>query len=125
MNYFQRRKILKSTSAVDLIPIRVHGHNIVEGKVVILAPKFQSKWVNNLFPRTQQLFYKIKLDELGSVTWLNISGDKTVAEITTSVQYQLNEKNKVMDEAGSRITKFITLLYDWKYITFRQIINYK
>jgi hypothetical protein len=122
MNYFQRRKILKSTSAFDLIPVRVHGHDIVDGKVIILAPKFESKWVHNLFPRTQQLFYRIKLDELGSITWLTISGDKTVAEITSSVLDELGEKAKTFDEAESRISKFMSMLYDWKYITFRQLI---
>jgi hypothetical protein len=123
MNYFQRRKILKATSASDLVPIRVHGHDVVDGKVVILAPKFKSKWVHNLYPRTKQLFYKIKLDELGSLTWENISGDKTVAEITVAVEQQLGEKARSFDEAESRVSKFMSLLYDWRYITFKQIMN--
>jgi hypothetical protein len=121
MNYFQRRKILKATSVADLIPIRVHGHDVVEGKVVILAPKFESRWVHNLFPRTAQLFYRIKLDELGSLTWENISGDKNVAEITSAVQQQLGDKANSMEEADSRVSKFMSLLYDWRYITFKQI----
>ena len=121
MNYFRRRKILKSISAVDLIPVRVHGHDVVDGKVVILVPKFKSRWVHNLFPRTMQLFYRIRLDELGSITWENISGDKTVYEISNNVQNQLSEKEKSIEEAEERIAKFMTLLYDWRYITFRQI----
>jgi hypothetical protein len=123
MNYFQRRRTLKSISASDLIPIRVHGHDIVNGKVVILAPKFNNQWIHNLFPRTKQLFYHIKLDELGSKTWENITGDKTVAEIATAVQIQMGEKGQSFDEAESRVNKFMTLLYDWRYITFRQIIE--
>ncbi len=123
MNYFQRRKILKSTSASDLIPIRVHGHDVVDGKVVILVPKFTSAWMHNLFPGTRLLFYKIKLDEPGSATWENISGDKTVAEITTLVQQQLDEKAVSFDEAEGRVEKFMSMLYDWRYITFRQILN--
>lgn len=122
MNYFTRRKILKSTSASDLIPVRVHGHEIVDGKVVILAPKFKSAWVHALSPRTQKLFYHIRLDELGSVTWLSISGDKTVSGITTEVINKLGEKGKAIEEAESRVEKFISLLYDWKYITFTQIM---
>ncbi len=121
MNYFQRRRILRQISASDLIPVRIHGHDIKEGKVVILAPKFESKWMHNLFPRTEKLFYRIKLDELGSVTWLNISGDKTIAEITQTIVHEFAEKSASFDEADSRISKFMSLLYDWKYITFRQI----
>jgi hypothetical protein len=122
MNYFERRKILKATSASDLIPVRVHGHDVVDGRIVILAPKFKSRWMHNLFPRTSQLFYRIKLDELGSLTWENISGDKTVAEISNAVQIQLGEKAAAFDEADSRVSKFMSLLYDWRYITFRQIL---
>jgi len=123
MNYFQRRKILKATSASDLIPIRVYGHDVVEGKVVILAPKFESKWVHNLFPRTSKLFYRIKLDELGSLSWENISGDKTVSEITLAVKQQLGEKSVSFDEADERVSKFMSLLYDWRYFTFKQILQ--
>ena len=122
MNYFQRRKILKAISASDLIPVRVHGHEIVDGKVVILVPKFQSNWLHYFFPGVIKLFYKIKLDEIGSLTWENITGDTTVTEITTAVQNQLGEKARSFDEAESRVSKFIAILYDWKYVTFRQIM---
>jgi hypothetical protein len=122
MNYFQRRKILKSTSAADLIPIRVHGHTIVDGKVVILVPKFESKWIHNLIPRTRQLFYRIKLDELGTITWLTISGDETIDGITSAVKQQLAEEAQSFDEADNRISKFMSMLYDWRYITFRQLL---
>jgi hypothetical protein len=125
MNYFQRRRILKSVSAMDLIPIRIHGHDVVEGKVVILAPKFKSPIVHALFPRTAQLFYRIKLDELGSLTWGNISGDKTVGEITLSVQEQLGDKAQSFEEAEIRVSKFMSMLYDWRYITFGQILNHR
>jgi hypothetical protein len=122
MNYFQRRKILKATSAADLIPERVCGFDVVDGRVVIMAPKFKSRWMHNLFPRTSQLFYRIRLDELGSVTWENISGDKTVAEITTAVVAQMAGKSIILDEADRRVSKFMSLLYDWRYITFRQLL---
>ena len=122
MNYFQRRKILKLTSANNLVPIRVHGHDLIDGKVVILVPKFQSKWVHNLYPRTEKLFYKIRLDELGSLTWLNISGENNVAGITLAVQQQLGSKAQEFEEAESRVQKFMAVLYDWRYITFRQLL---
>jgi hypothetical protein len=100
----------------------VHGHDLIDGKVVILVPKFQSKWVHNLYPRTEKLFYKIRLDELGSITWLNISGENNVAGITLAVQQQLGSKAQEFEEAEIRIQKFMTLLYDWRYITFRQLL---
>ena len=122
MNFFQRRKILKSTSAEDLIPIRTRGHEVVDGKVVILTPKFESPRMHKLFPLTEQQFYRTKLDDLGSLTWENISGDKSVSEITDTVQKKLNGSRQVMEDAGGRIAKFISLLYEHRHVTFRQIL---
>ena len=62
MNFFTRRKILKSTNPKDLIPVRVYGHDEFEGKVIILVPKFESRWIHVLFPNTEKLFFRIKLE---------------------------------------------------------------
>lgn len=122
MNFIQRRKILRSTSVDDLVPVRVHGHTLVDGRVVILSPKFKSKWMHNLFPSTAAMFYRIKLDELGSISWECISGEKTVNEISLEVQNVMKERGIDTADAEKRVSKFMSLLYDWRYITFRQIL---
>jgi hypothetical protein len=123
MNFFQRRKILKGNNPGDLVPVRAYGHDEVEGKVTILVPKFESRWIHVLFPRTEKLFYRIKLDELGTMVWKNISGEKNISGISRFIIKELAEKTQPYDEMEDRILKFISMLYDRRYITFRQFFN--
>lgn len=123
MNFLTRRRILKSTDPKDLIPVRTYGHDEVEGKVVILVPKFESKWIHNLFPNTQMLFYRIKLDDLGSKVWKNISGEKNISGISDVVLEELVEKAQPVEELEDRISKFMSLLYDRRYISFKQLLD--
>ena len=80
MNFFERRKILRSISAQDLIPLQIRGYEIEEGKVVVLIPKFAYKIYHLFSPRLEKLFFRIKLDDLGSVCWAAIDGVRSVAE---------------------------------------------
>jgi hypothetical protein len=123
MNFLKRRRILKSTNTSDLIPIRVYGHDEIEGKVVILVPKFENKIIHTLFPRTQLLFYRIKLDDLGSSVWKNIRGEKNISGISHVVMDELGEKAQPVEELEARISKFMSLLYDRRYISFRQLLD--
>ncbi len=43
MNYFERRRVLKSINAMDLIPVRTMAHEENEGRVTVLVPKFRSE----------------------------------------------------------------------------------
>jgi hypothetical protein len=123
MNFLNRRKILKSTNTADLIPVRIYGHDEVDGKVIILVPKFENKLIHTLIPSTQLLFYRIKLDDLGSMVWKNISGEKNISVISQLVIAELGEKAKPVEEFEERISKFMSLLYDRRYISFRQLLE--
>lgn len=68
----------------------------------------------------RQDHHKIKLDELGSETWKAIDGEKTVKEISESIQ---NQHEKSFEDLDDRVSKFISLLYEQRYITFRQLEN--
>lgn len=68
----------------------------------------------------RQDHHKIKLDELGSETWKAIDGEKTVKEISEHIQGQYEKK---FDDLETRVSKFISLLYEQRYITFRQLEN--
>jgi len=93
--------------------------------VIILVPKFESMWIHVLFPRTERLFYRIKLDELGTVVWKNISGEKNISDISQLVIKELGEEAKTHNGLEERIIKFMSLLYERRYITFRQFFNSK
>ncbi|MCB8998463.1 MAG: hypothetical protein H6540_00140 [Bacteroidales bacterium] len=122
MNFFQRRKILRSTSVDDLVPVRVHGHTLVDGRVVILSPKFKTNGCI-IYSLLQRPCLQDKTRRTRrSISWECISGEKTVNEISLEVQNVMKERGIDTADAEKRVSKFMSLLYDWSHITFRQIL---
>ncbi len=122
MNFFQRRKILKKISAPELIPMRLKGHEINEGKVVILYPKFESKIYHAFSPRLEKLFFRIKLDDLGSDTWEAIDGERNVRDICQHIREKSGYGSPDIEDLDERLSKYMTMLYERKFISFRQIM---
>ncbi|MCD6113214.1 MAG: PqqD family protein [Bacteroidales bacterium] len=120
MNFFKRRKILKHINALDLIPVCRHPHEITEeGKVNLKVQKFKNPKLSRfLISNRRSDFFKIKLDELGSATWLEIDSKKTAQEICNSIR---EKSGKDMPDLEDRCTKFLMLLYEQRYITFKQL----
>jgi hypothetical protein len=123
MNFFERRKILRMTRPGDLIPVRVHGHLIEDEKVVLLIPKFTNRLIHNLYPKTRELFFRVKLDEPGSFTWECIDGKKTIYQIASEVKTRISETGKPFEDAAERAERFMSVLYDRECITFRQFLE--
>jgi len=117
MNFFKRRKILKNRNYLDLIPVRKAGQEEIEGnKICLLVPKFKNEGFAKWFiPRRKSLFFRINLDETGSMTWLEIDGIKSVREICDNL---LQRSGNNLPQVVERVTKFLTLLYENRYISF-------
>jgi hypothetical protein len=104
-----------------LTPVRIHPHEVGEdGRVTLIVPKFKNQVLSQwLIPRGKSGHFRIHLDELGSATWLFIDGESNVSEICLKLEENLGDK---ISPAQSRVTKFLTLLYDQRYITFRELL---
>ncbi len=120
LNFFQRRKILKKLNFLDIIPIRIHKHIINEdGNVELIVPKFSNKKVSNFcVPKSKSENFKVKLDEIGSATWLEIDGKRKVKDICNTLDEKFGDKIKSVEK---RITKFMTQLYEQRYISFVEL----
>ncbi|MBP6977765.1 MAG: PqqD family protein [Bacteroidales bacterium] len=119
-NFFQRRRILKGANYLALTPVRIHAHVIGEdGRVILIVPKFKNPVLRQwLIPRNKSDHFRIHLDGPGSATWLAIDGVSNVSEICSRLEESLGEK---ISPAESRVTRFLTLLYDQRYITFKEL----
>jgi hypothetical protein len=134
MNFFKRRKLLKHANYLEMIPIRKIQHKFQSDSpthqltnspthqlVTLLLPKFKS---NNLFtflfPHLRSAFISIHLDEFGSAAWLMIDGKINVEIICRQLQERFPEKLKSPEE---QVTKFLTKLYDNRYITYKQLLE--
>ena len=101
--------------------MRLRGHEINEGKVVILLPKFESKIYHAFSPRLEKLFFRIKLDDLGSDAWEAVDGVRNVGEISEYIREKSTYGSPNLEELDDRLSKYITLLYERRFISFRQI----
>ena len=125
MNFFQRRKILKSVNYLDLTPVRLMEHQWTEeGKIDILLPRFKKGFWREVYSKSRKGEYiYIHLDEIGSAIWLLIDRQKKVNEICIELQESNAEKLQPPEETEKRVTDFLSLLYREKYITFREILS--
>jgi hypothetical protein len=117
---FRKKKNASSINYLELTPKRAYDHEIESsGKVSVLVPKFKNKiMVDLLMRRLKSPFIKAKLDEFGSLTWIEMDGTKKVNEISESLTSKFGEKVQPVDE---RLTKFLTQLYKYNFITFKEI----
>ncbi len=122
MNIIKRRKILRNISALDLVPVRIVGHAEENGRVVLMIPKFDSRIIHRLFPVTEQMFFRIKLDDNGTLVWNAINGEINVGQLLAHIS-GTDTINNGFSDTRERLLKFISLLYERRYISFRQILN--
>jgi len=123
VNYFKRRKIFKQANFLDLRPVRVLGYDLRDdGGITLLMPRFKNRINSALFqPPSKGKTIFIKLDRFGGHTWLLIDGKLTVTEICSLLKAQFPEELIPIEETEERVTKFLSLLYQQRYITFREI----
>lgn len=73
----------EAPNLLDLKPARrVEWEDVGEDRVVLLVPKFSHRfWVKWLLPRLRKPFFRVKLDEYGTLVWKLCDGETTVLEI--------------------------------------------
>ena len=104
---------------LDLTPFRRIEHKINEdGTATLLYPKFKNPRVSKYMLGNRTPFIHMKLDEIGTASWLLIDGKRKVSEISELLTEQLGEKVKPVND---RFGKFLSQLYNNKYISFIEI----
>lgn len=118
--FFNKKNINASINYLELTPKRNYDHEIeASGKVSVLVPRFKNKFlVDLLVPRLKSPYIKAKLDEFGSVTWLEINGNNKVSDISGTLTHKFGDKIQPVNE---RLTKFLTQLYKYNFISFKEI----
>jgi hypothetical protein len=117
---FRKKKINSSINYLELTPKREYDHVLESsGTVSVLVPKFKNKFlVSFLMPRLKSPYIKAKLDDFGSLTWTEMDGTKNVQSISLSLTDKFGDKVQPVSE---RLTKFLTQLYQYNFITFKEI----
>jgi hypothetical protein len=123
-SFFNRRKILKSTNTLDLVPVKLVSHETIDNeKIKLLIPRFSQKWLQLLFTgKKKSKEFRISLDETGSMVWLCIDGETSVGAIANQIKQNLLIHNISDHNIDERISIFISRLYQEEYITFKQLL---
>jgi hypothetical protein len=103
---------------LELTPVRVNKHEEVEGLINILIPKFKRDFMKKIIPKNKPKDIRVKLDELGSATWLSMDGNKTVFQIVEELRETFGEN---IEPAVERVTKFINGLYSNNLLYFKEL----
>ena len=123
MQIFTKRNKFKGLNYLELTPVRLLEFDLYDGGLVlVMIPKFKKKFFKRLFLNNRPLDIRLKLDELGSAVWLELDGQKNVQDIIDELTLKFGNK---IQPAEARITKFLTNLYQNKFITFNELNNEK
>ena len=117
---FFRKKIDTTINYLELTPVRNYDHVVEDtGLVSVLVPKFDIKWIDKIMSKIiKSRFFKAKLDEFGTETWLEMDGTKSVQTVSEHLQKKFGDKINPVNE---RLTKFLSELYKYNFITFKEL----
>jgi hypothetical protein len=84
------------------------------GYIIIIRPKYISTFWQSLFsPILKSKHFKIKLDELGSASWLAMDGENTIEDIGKILAEKFGDSIEPIYE---RLIKFTMQLHREKFI---------
>jgi hypothetical protein len=101
------RRGREETDYLEFVPRRAIDHEDGEdGRLVLLRPKWtrglMARWLQ---PRIRCKFFRVRLDEVGSATWLLIDGSRTVGDICEALFVRFGEKVEPRFERGARFIR--------------------
>jgi hypothetical protein len=116
----KKNRTVQELNYLELTPVRNYDHILEdENRVAVLVPRFTNKiLVRYLVPRLKSPDIKVKLDKFGSSAWLKADGNKNVQQICEEL---LSEHGEEINPVVDRVTKFYTQLYQYQFISFKEL----
>ena len=97
-----------------------------DGTIDILLPRFKNNYWREIYRNSKKGEYIfIHLDHLGSSIWSLIDGIKNVEKICLQMKEEHTDKLQPIEETEKRVTQFLSLLYQQRYISFKQLLEKK
>ncbi|MBI5538055.1 MAG: PqqD family protein [Deltaproteobacteria bacterium] len=103
---------------LSCLPQRLAEHEVgADGRVVVLQPRFGWKPLQALMVRWNRPHVRVKLDEVGSFTWLRCDGTAAVSEIVAALEQHFGDR---LPQAQSRTLMFFRSLARSQLIALRR-----
>jgi hypothetical protein len=89
----KRERELEGINLLGLAPFRVADWEEVGGRVVVLRPPPRTRGLRGVLDRFfhRMSASRIRLDEVGSVAWRALDGNRTVAEVAAMLREEFGE----------------------------------
>jgi hypothetical protein len=113
----KRKTEEREINLLDLIPKRLIEYDLGDEELVtLLAPRFKNRLLRRWFePRLRNPLLKVKLDRIGSATWLLIDGKRNVKEIAAGLRERFGEE---IEPCYDRLGLFMRQLEGSHFICF-------
>jgi hypothetical protein len=114
------KRLLSSTEPSELIPVPLFPHEENnEGKIVLHIPKFKNQRLGRFFlSKKTHPYFPVDLDSYGSRVYRHLNGENTIEQILQLIQ---NDGKEPIEQLETRSYNFIQQLFNFKYITFKQL----
>jgi hypothetical protein len=91
---------LEAVNLLEVIPIRLADWEEKAERVVVIRPQTFRRGLEGLMDRLLFLLSarRIRLDSVGSFTWLNLDGERTVGQVAELLREEFGEKVHPADE---------------------------
>jgi len=105
----KRESELEGVNLLGLAPVRVARWEEVEGRIVVLRPAPTTRGVRGALDRFfhRMSANRIRLDEVGSLAWKALDGDRTVSEVAALLRETFGEN---VDPAEERLGHLIWVM---------------
>ena len=104
----------RSRNLLDLKPVRRVEWEVSDDRVILIAPKFRNRTIQNLFEKLSSApNFRIKLDDYGSFVWRMCDGSFTVMEIIEAMERKFEGSAEYLPE---RTIEFIRNLASGGFI---------
>lgn len=99
-------QVLTVEGMLARVPVRVVPFEVGEdGKVTLLRPKFVSPWLKWMQNFLSKPVFKVRLDEVGSFTWLQMDGTRTAEQVCAALAERFGDRVEPVQQRG------LTFLY--------------
>jgi len=119
LDIFKKKTGNKKINLEKVVPRRLVDSRTEEnGKITLLKPKFKNPFLKKyILPKLKSKHFKIHLDDIGTIVWKKIDGNKNGVEIAREVQEEIDED---LEPLYQRLAIFLSALKNNEFIDYEE-----
>lgn len=83
---------MSNTNLLDLRPVRIMECRVEDDRLVVLVPRFRSRWMKWYLRLLSNPYIRYRLDAISEAVWQDCDGTQTVWDIGKNIQAKFGSK---------------------------------